>query len=101
MSDRSWGSVTVVVMVVMAAAAAMGVVVWMVVTSAGPGTMAHLLDDRPFDAHGAFDLQGGVGDVVLLEQEFLDTAQHPGLFPLELRLHVHMGGEGEDVGADG
>ena len=36
------------------------------------GAVAQLLEHRHFDAHGALHLQGGVGDVVILQEEFLD-----------------------------
>src|SRR6266702_1601951 len=60
-----------------------------------------LLEHRHFDAHGALHLQGGVGDVVMLHEEILDPAQHSRLPGLVLRLHVDVGRQREDMGADG
>ena len=40
-----------------------------------PGAVAQLLEDLRLDAHGALHLQGGMADVVSLQENLLDPAQ--------------------------
>lgn len=77
------------VVVVTAAAVSVGMDVRVMVICAR--TVTQFLEHRPFDAEGALDLQGGMGDMVAVEQKFLDAAKHLGLLSLECRFDVYVG----------
>ena len=76
------------VMIVMAMIMAVVVIMMGMVPLARP--VAQLLEDRHLDAHGAFDLQGRVGYVVVAGQQVLDPPQYHRLPGFVCRFDVHM-----------
>jgi len=95
-------AVVAMVVPVVVVSVPMAVAVMVVVVLAVAGAVAQFLDDRRcLHAPGALGLEGGVGDVVALEEEFLDLPEHLRLPLFVVGFHVHVGRQGKDVGADG
>jgi len=61
------------------------------------GIVAEVFDQRSEGAGAAFDLQGGVGDAVALQQEVFDLVQHVGRALAVVGIDIHMGRERPDV----
>jgi len=69
-------------------------VIMVVVMVSLAGTVVQILENRGFDAHGAFHLEGRVGNMEPLKEKFFDVAQNFNLVCLLLRFHIHMRRQG-------
>src|ERR1039457_2524759 len=63
--------------------------------------VVQILKHRRLYAHGTFHLKGGMGNMVLLHENFLYPAQDIGLPGLVLRVYVDVCRQSQNMGADG